>query len=208
MTLVVGLTGGICSGKSTVANILTEMGIPVLDADRVVHQVYRPGTHVYEKLVARFGKEIVDGNGEIDRKKLGAIVFSDPEARAFLENATHPLVEGRMREFVARCRDSKRPLCVIEAALIFEKKKGKLFDKIVTVYCDRETQISRLVKRDGISREEAEKKINSQMPLDEKAKLADHVIDNSGSLEETRRQVEELVALLSQEGNSPGGGGD
>ncbi len=196
-TTVIGITGGICSGKSTVASLFRKKGIPVLDADEVTHNVYLPGTRAYELLVDRFGDSILNELREIDRKKLGNIVFSDPVARKFLEGVTHPAIEGEMRKFVTECSQKGHRLCAIEAALIFEKGKSKLFDKILTVYVDEKTQLERLIKRDKIEVNEALARIRSQMPLAEKARLADYVIDNSGPLAQTEKQVEKIISALT-----------
>lgn len=194
--LTIGLTGGIGSGKSTVAAIFREAGIPVLDADRIVHDVYAPGTAAHSAIVRDFGDKILGSDGTIDRKILGVQIFHNPDKRMRLERITHPEVEKKMREFVETCRKRRRSLCIIEAALIFEKNRGDLFDKVITVWAEKDSRVERLMKRDGLSAEEILSRIDAQLPLEEKVKMGDFAIDNSGSLEDTRKQVRALIDAL------------
>lgn len=193
---IIGLTGGIGTGKSTVAGIFREAGIPVLDADRISWESYLPGSAVHNKIVHLFGRKILMEDGTVNRQALGNMVFKDPEKRGRLEEITHPEIEKRMMEFVRSCENDKKPFCVIEAALIFEKKGGKLFDIVITVSAEMEEQIERLKARDGLPEEEIVRRIEAQLPVREKIKRADFVIDNSGSVANTKVQVYRIIELL------------
>jgi dephospho-CoA kinase len=193
---VFGLTGNIGSGKSTVAAMLREAGIPVLDADRISKEVTAPGGRAYDAVVRAFGKEIVRGDGSIDRVRLGEIVFADPRLRLRLEAITHPAILEAMKEAIAGIEREGKRAVVVEAALIHESGKKGLFEAVISVSCDRETAISRLAARDGMSRSQAEARLRAQMDADRKAGASEYVIDNSGDLEETRRQVERLARIL------------
>jgi len=190
------LTGNIGSGKSTVAAMLRDAGIPVLDADRISRQVTAPGERAYDPVVLAFGKEIVRDDGSIDRKRLGEIVFSDPRLRSRLEAITHPAILEAMKEAIARIAREGHRAVVVEAALIHESGRKGLFEAVISVTCDRETAISRLAARDGMTRGLAEARLRAQLPDDRKADASDYVIDNSGTLDETRRQVERIMRVL------------
>jgi len=197
---VFGLTGNIGSGKSTVAAMLREAGIPVLDADRISREVTAPGGPAYHAVVRAFGREILRDDGSIDRKRLGEIVFSDPGSRERLERITHPAIFGAMKGAIAVIEREGHRAAVVEAALIHESGKKGLFEAVISVTCDRETAISRLADRGGMSRSQAEARLRAQMDADRKAEASDYVIDNSGDLEGTRRQVVVLAgALLGKE---------
>src|SRR5512145_3010507 len=195
---VFGLTGGIGTGKSTVAGMFRDEGIPVVDADRIARDVTAPGQYAYLEIVHRFGRGILDDDGRIDRKRLGDIVFEDPVRRAELETVTHPrIVEGiayALHELAAR----GHPAAIVEAALIHEKGRRGLFEAVIGVRCDRSRQVRRLMERDGIPEEQALRRLSAQMDADEKAKASDYVIDNSGDLESTRAQVRALAARLKR----------
>jgi dephospho-CoA kinase len=193
---VYGLTGNIGSGKSTVAAMLRDAGILVLDADRISRQVTAPGERAYDSVVREFGKEIVRDDGSIDRKRLGEIVFADPRSRSRLEAITHPAILEAMEEAIARIEREGHSAVVVEAALVHESGRKGLFEAVVTVSCDRETAISRLATRDGMTRAQAEARLRAQMGAGEKADASDYVIDNSGDIESTRRQVERLVQTV------------
>jgi dephospho-CoA kinase len=194
---VFGLTGNIASGKSTVAAMFRDLGIPVLDADRISREVTAPGGRAYDAVVREFGPGIVGGDGAIDRKKLGDIVFADPRRRARLEGITHPAILEAMKEALAELARRGNRLAVVEAALIHESGRKGLFEAVIAVRCDRESQVRRLVARDGISEEEAATRLRAQMDAVRKALASDYVIENSGNLEDTRRQVERLARTLS-----------
>ena len=193
---VFGLTGNIGSGKSTVAAMLREAGIPVLDADRISRDVTAPGGKAYDAVVRAFGKGIVRDDGSIDRKRLGEIVFADPASRERLERITHPAILEGMKEAIADVEREGHRAVVVEATLIHESGRRGLFEVVISVTCDRETAISRLAVRDGMSRDEAEARLRAQMNADRKAGASDYVIDNSASLAETARQVNQIARVL------------
>jgi len=193
---IFGLTGNIGSGKSTVAAMLREAGIPVIDADRISREVTAPGGPAYDAVVQAFGGGIVLDDGSIDRKRLGEIVFSDPASRERLERITHPAILEAMKETIAGIEREGHRAAVVEATLIHESGRKGLFDAVVSVACDRETAISRLAARDGMSRSQAEARLRAQMDADRKAGASDYVIDNSASPEETSRQVKRIARIL------------
>ncbi len=185
---VIGLTGNIGTGKSTVMAILAELGAAGIDADKVAHQVMLPGEPAYAQIVAEFGPELAPNGGPINRTQLGQIVFSDPAALARLESIVHPAVTLRIRQLVA---SAQAPAVVIEAIKLLEAGLSvHLCDKIWVVTAPRAVQIRRLMATRGLSEAEAILRIDAQPPQEEKIARADVVIDNSGSLEEVRRQVE------------------
>ncbi len=189
----VGLTGGIACGKSTVSRMLETRGARIVDADRIARDVVQPGQPALLDIRETFGDDVIGADGFLDRKRLGSIVFGDETARKKLEAITHPRIRAeiarRMEEWNATEPGS---LVVVDIPLLFESKLDKLyaFEDILVVYVPRAVQLARLMARDGLSREDAERRIDAQMPIEEKRKLADVVIDNSGSPEETERQVE------------------
>jgi dephospho-CoA kinase len=193
---VYGLTGNIGSGKSTVAAMLREAGIPVLDADRISKEVTAPGGRAYDAVVQAFGGGIVRGDGSIDRKRLGEIVFSDPSLRARLEAITHPAILDAMKEAIAGIERDGHRAAVVEATLIHESGRKGMFDAVISVTCDRETAISRLAARGGMSRRQAVARLRAQMDAERKADASDYVIDNAGDIESTRRQVVVLAKVL------------
>jgi len=190
------LTGNIGSGKSTVAAMLREAGIPVLDADRISREVTAPGGRAYDVVVQAFGRGIVRDDGSIDRKRLGEIVFTDPQLRSKLEAITHPAILEAIKEALSGIEREGHRIAVVEATLIHESGRKGLFEAVISVSCDRETAISRLAARDGMSRAQAEARLRAQMPSDLKAGASDHLIDNSGDIESTRRQVVALIEVL------------
>jgi dephospho-CoA kinase len=190
-----GLTGGIASGKSTVAAMLRELGFPVLDADRLAHQLIEPGTAAHEEVVREFGREILDAKGRVNRSKLGALVFADRGKLEKLNAIVHPRVaEATRLQFDAWEREGKS-VAFVEAALIVEAGMHKSLDGLLVAWCTPEQQAARLRER-GLSEAEARSRIALQMPQDEKLRHATEKIDCSGTLEETRRQVEALAARL------------
>lgn len=191
-----GITGGIASGKSAVAAILRELGFHVIDADALGHSVIEPGTRGFEEIVREFGAGVVGTDGRIDRGKLGALVFADRGKLARLNGIVHPRVEEEMvRKFGEWERDGVRDAAFVEAALLVEAGYQKNLDGLVVAWCRPEQQVERLLAR-GLSEDEARRRIAAQMPAEEKLKYATEKIDCSGSMEETRRQVEELAAKL------------
>ena len=194
------MTGNIGSGKSTVAAMLRDEGIPVLDADRISREVTAPGGRAYDAVVQAFGRGIVRDDGSIDRKRLGEIVFSDPGSRERLERITHPAILEAMKEAIAALDREGHRAVVVEAALIHESGRKGLFEAVISVTCDRETAISRLASREGMSRGQAEARLRAQMDADRKAGASDYVIDNSGGIDSTRRQVAALAKTLRGNG--------
>jgi dephospho-CoA kinase len=193
-----GLTGGIASGKSTVAGILRELGFPVLEADPMAHQVMAPGQPAYNKVVSLFGETILDGDKRVDRRRLAAIVFNDREKLHQLNAIIHPRVADEVRRKFAELESSgKHVVAFMEAALIFEAGLHKKLDGVVVAWCLPEQQLARLKER-GLSEAEAGKRIAMQMPVSEKLALATEKINCSGSIGETRRQVEALAAKLRE----------
>ncbi len=191
-----GLTGGIGSGKSTVAAMFRDEGIPVVDADRIARDVTAPGEYAYLEIVQRFGHGILREDGAIDRKKLGEIVFADPARRAELESVTHPRIVEGIAYAVQRLAAEDHRVVIVEAALIHEKGRGGMFDAVIGIRCRREQQVARLVARDGIPQEKALLRLAAQMDIEAKANASEYVIDNSGDLPATRAQVRALAALL------------
>ena len=178
------------------AAMLREAGIPVLDADRISREVTAPGGRAYDDVVHAFGGGIVRDDGAIDRKRLGEIVFSDPRLRERLEALTHPAILETMKEALADLARKGHRAAVVEATLIHESGRKGLCEAVISVTCDRETAISRLADRDGMPRGDAEARLRAQMDPDRKAGASDHVIDNSGDIGSTRRQVERLARIL------------
>jgi dephospho-CoA kinase len=192
---LIGLTGGAGSGKSTVAAMFRELGAAVVDADEATHAVYAPGTPGFEAVVREFGEEFVR-NGEIDRKKLGEVVFNDPAQRRRLNAIVHPLVRQWMAERTAEAVEGGAEVVVQDVPLLFENGLQGLFSGTVLVYARPAVQLRRLIEERGLSAARADAVLAAQMPIDEKRPLADVVVDNNGSLDETRRQVEEVWARV------------
>ena len=193
---IFGLTGGIGGGKSTVAGMFRDEGIPVVDADRISRDVTAPGQYAYLEIVHRFGREILKEDGEIDRKRLGEIVFADPFRRAELEEVTHPRIVEGIAYALQKLDAEGHPAAIVEAALIHEKGRRGLFEAVIGVRCERALQVKRLMARDGIPEEQALLRLSAQMDADSKAKASDYLIDNSGGMEATRAQVRALAARL------------
>lgn len=190
---VIGLTGNIATGKSTVAGMLEKLGARIIDADRVARDIVKPGEPAWKEIAEKFGKGMLNDDGTINRGKLGEIVFNDEAKRKALNDITHPRIIGAIRELVAGYKNENIPVVVIEAALIVEKGGLKnLIDSLIVVVSSEESQIERLTARNGYSREEALARIRSQMPSAEKAGHADYLIDNSGSPENTEEQVKSV----------------
>ena len=198
--LLVGLTGGIATGKSMVSALLRQLGCEIIDADLLAREVVEPGRPAWTTIVAEFGQDVVTGDGALDRKRLGAIVFANPERRRRLEAITHPAIRER---FQARLDELAEKgftgIVIFDAAVMIESGNYKNMDRLVVVVTDEPTQMSRLRGRDGTDDAEGRRKIASQMPLSEKAKLADYVIDNSGDRHATAEQVRRVFAALMSE---------
>jgi dephospho-CoA kinase len=198
--LLVGLTGGIATGKSTVSALLRQFGSEVIDADLLAREVVEPGQPALAQIVTEFGRDLLTADGQLDRKRLGAIVFADPERRRRLEAITHPAIRER---FAARLAELDAQgfagIVVFDAPVMIESGNYKNMERMIVVVTDDVTQMTRLNGRDGTGDAENRRKIASQMPLAEKAKLADYVIDNSGSREATAEQVRRVFAALMSE---------
>ena len=188
--LKVGLTGSIAVGKSYVLSVLAELGCVTFDADKIAHLVMEAGHPAYNDIVREFGKGVLAGDGSIDRRKLGAIVFIDEARRKRLNEIVHPRVIEAQNRLLAEA-ETHHPdgIAVIDAALMIESGGYKRFEKLIVVYCDRKTQISRLMHRANIPREEAEQRIAAQMSSEEKLRYADYRINTAGTFEQTRELV-------------------
>jgi dephospho-CoA kinase len=196
--LRVGLTGGIASGKSTVASLLRDYEYPVLDADSIARELLEPGQDAYQEVLREFGDGILARGGAVDRAKLGALVFSDEQKRLRLNQILHPRIQKVVREwFAALDRPGGPDLAFEDAALILESGARKNFDCVVVCWCRPEQQIERLQER-GLSAADAQLRIAAQMPMQEKRSLADEEIDCSASVEQTQRQVKAVLAKLKQ----------
>jgi dephospho-CoA kinase len=197
--LIVGLTGGVASGKTIVSKILREEGAYIIDADQIAREMVQPHTPVWNDLISVFGKEILDKEGAIHRKKLAAIVFSDPQQRNLLNQMMHPRIKEEIdRRVEGIGQKDPEAIVVIDAALLVELGYHREMDKLIVVTSTVRQQIERLKEREGASEEEARKILSSQMILDEKLKVADFVIPNEGSLEETRRMAKEVFQELKR----------
>lgn len=197
--IVVGLTGGIASGKSTVASILAGLGAGIIDADRLAREAVAKDTPAYSRIAAHFGAGILQPDGTIDRKRLGAIVFSDPHQRHVLESIVHPWVKAETDRLIAQLRRGRRvPVAVMDVPLLFESgmHQGRELAEVIVVYAPESVQVRRLAARDGLTEAEALTRIRTQMSIELKKTLATRVIDNSGRLEETRAQTVELFRIL------------
>jgi dephospho-CoA kinase len=196
-----GLTGGIASGKSAVAGMLREMGFRVIHADALGHEMMEPGTRAFEEIAREFGEGVIGADGRIDRGKLGKVVFAERGKLERLNAIVHPRVEEEMvRKFVEWEKNGVKDAAFVEAALLVEAGYQKNLDGLVVAWCQPEQQMERLLAR-GMSAVEARRRIAAQMPAEEKLKFATEKIDCSGSMEETRRQVEELAAKLRRGAN-------
>ena len=202
--LRVGLTGSIGVGKSFVANTLRELGCHVLDADDTAREVVTPGSPGLDAVVRAFGADLLEPGGTLDRKKLGALVFRDEDKRNRLNSILHPLIIARQDEQL-RAWEMKDAdgIAVVDAALMIESGGYKRFDKLIVVHCNHDVQLQRLMARDGLSREEAEKRIRAQMPQEEKKQFADYLIDTSDGFDIARKRTaqvyEELLASLKMD---------
>lgn len=194
-----GLTGGIACGKSTVAEMLRELGAYLIDADKIGHEMLLPSSAVFPDLVSAFGRGILDSTGSIDKKKLGPLVFADPAKLQQLNSIVHPRIIERTGQLATEyCAKNPGAVVIVDAALIFETGIPCRFVKTIVAWCRPEQQMERLIAKTGLSHEQAEQRISSQMPADEKRQLADFVIDCSHTLEETRGQVQGLYPVLQK----------
>ena len=197
MARIIGITGGIASGKSTVTEFLRQQGYQVIDADQVVHELQEPGGRLYQALLSTFGSSILQEDGRLDRPKLGAMIFGNPELLAQSSQIQNQIIREELagrRDLLAEMED----IFFMDLPLLFELQYEDWFDQIWLVDVTKETQLSRLMNRNALSQEEAEKRIVAQLSLREKRKRADVLIDNNGSLEETRQQIRDALQKLER----------
>jgi len=203
--LKVGLTGGIGCGKSHILREFHKLGVYTIDADEIAHEVILPDQSAYEQILEIFGPEILASDRTINRKKLGERVFSNEQAREKLNQIVHPLVleeEARRVAEIEEREDPKSPILMVDAALMVETGSYRKYDCVVVVYCTPQVQLQRVIARDRLSEEEALQRIQSQMPLLEKIKYADYIIENSGRLSETNEQIKHIFTELANLGAS------
>ncbi|WP_317950943.1 dephospho-CoA kinase [Rossellomorea marisflavi] len=194
MANIIGLTGGIASGKSTVSAFLQDKGYTIIDADLAARMVVEVGQPAYLAIVDAFGKGILQENGQIDRAGLGAIIFNDQTKRNLLNGIVHPAVRSMMLSHKDEAIENGKQTIIMDIPLLFESDLTWMVDRTIVVTVEEDVQLSRLMKRNELTEEEAASRISSQLPLREKAEKADAVIDNNGSVEDTLKQVEELLA--------------
>lgn len=193
MALVIGLTGSIGTGKSTIANQFKKLNIPVIDADLIAREVVEPGKEAYNEIVNTFGQEIVQEDGSLNRPRLGGIVFADENKRKILNSIIHPAIRREMlrqRDFYI---EQGEPCIVLDIPLLFESKLTNFVDKIIVVYTSKENQLQRILKRDDISEEEALQRMNAQIDIAKKVEWADEVINNDGSIAESEAQLIDIL---------------
>ncbi|MBN2899598.1 MAG: dephospho-CoA kinase [Clostridia bacterium] len=191
--MIIGLTGSIATGKSTVTHYLLSKGYPVIDSDKIAREVVAKGSSVLEDIVSAFGLGILQPDGDLDRKALGAIVFSDEEARLQLNEITHPAINAEMHRQIAYWEAKGQRLIFCDVPLLFEGDMEENFDEVWVVYVPEEIQVARLMMRDDIDEESAEAKINSQFSIEDKKEMADEVIWNDDALEKTYEQVNKIL---------------
>jgi dephospho-CoA kinase len=186
---LIGLTGGIATGKSEVARMLAAHGATIIDADELAREVVRPGQPALAQIVERFGVQMLNDDGTLDRTGLAKVVFADPQARADLERITHARIGELIQQGIAAAFARDAHLVVVDIPLLFEGRRDDMFEGTLLVYAPRDVQLRRLMSRDGIGREEAEQRLGAQLPIDEKRARATWVIDNSGAVADTEQQL-------------------
>jgi len=199
---VLGLTGGIGSGKSMVAQMFSRLGAVVIDADQLAREVVEPGQPALQEIAATFGSDVLLPDGRLDRPKLAGIIFADAAERAKLDAITHPRIRARMDEEI-KARRSGPGVLIADIPLLYENDRTQTVEKVIVVWVDPKTQLLRIRQRDGLSADAARQRIDAQMPLDAKRARADHVIDNSGSRDDTRAQVEAIYRLYAPAASGP-----
>jgi dephospho-CoA kinase len=198
--LRVGLTGNIASGKSNAARVFAELGAVIIDADLIAHELMSPGHETYESVVQAFGSEILNPDRTINRKALGRIVFAQEQRRLVLNGLVHPAVRAQVELRIAGIRETNpRAIAIVDAALMVETGYFRLHDRLVVITCSSSLQLARLINRDGCTLEEARARIAAQLPIEDKLKLADYIIETSGTLRETREQVDAVYRSLVRE---------
>jgi dephospho-CoA kinase len=193
----IGLTGGIATGKSHVRARFDELGVPTIDADVLAREAVAPGSQGLAAVVKRFGRGVLDESGALNRAALATIVFADPAARRDLEAIVHPIVRRQAGEWFRALDPARHPFAIADIPLLFETGGNRDYATVIVTACDPETQVTRVMERDGISETQARQRLAAQLPIDEKVRRADHVIRTDGSFEETDRQVRDLFAILS-----------
>jgi dephospho-CoA kinase len=196
----VALTGGIATGKSHVRAEFEKLGVPAIDSDVLARHAVAPGTAGLAAVTSRFGSGVLDANGALDRHKLAAVVFADPAARRDLEAIVHPIVRTATEAWFASLDPSRHPFAVADIPLLYETGRDADFDAVIVTACAPETQVRRVMTRDGATEEEARQRIAAQLPIEDKVTRADYVIRTEGAVEETNRQVAEVYRLLSRHG--------
>ena len=193
-----GLTGGIATGKTTISNYLKSIDIPVLDADEYARKVVEPGTPGLAEITNTFGEQVLRADGSLNRKLLGQIVFNDSSARQTLNDITHPRIQQMMADELHRLAEQQIPLVILDIPLLLENKNVAGADAVMVVTIPESLQLTRLMQRNNLTEKEAHARISAQMPLVEKEKLADFVIDNSGTISNTQKQVEKVIQKIRQ----------
>ncbi len=196
--LVVGLTGGIASGKSTVSRMFEQAGIPVICSDELAREVVRSGSPGLSEIRRIFGDDVLDDEGELDREAMARLVFHDPSKRKLLESIIHPRVAEEQNKRLKTLERQGHSIVVIDVPLLYEVGWERLVDLVVVVYTPRHVQEERLVNRDGMSADDARSRLDAQMTIDEKRRLADRLVDNGNTLEDTRRQVASIIEELKE----------
>ncbi|XP_072028665.1 dephospho-CoA kinase domain-containing protein-like [Amphiura filiformis] len=196
---LIGLTGGIASGKSTVANYFRDLGVTIIDADKIARKVVEPHRPAWKLIVRHFGEEILLEDGSINRAKLGTIIFADHSKRRVLNSCTHPYIQREMFSEIVKCFIRGEHYAILDIPLLYEGSKLLSFiNQVIVVYCDKENQLFRLMARNYLTKEEAQQRIDAQMSLDKKCDLADHVIDNNQTKDRTKEAVLNLHAKFQQ----------
>ena len=193
----IGLTGGIATGKSTAIKLIEGLGFPVIDADLIARQVTEKNSLGLSRVVSYFGNAILKSDQSLDRKRLGAIIFNDADQRLILENILHPLIQAEVKKLKDQYTAMGKSVCFYDVPLLFEKNLVHLFDSVVMIWCDRPQQLNRLVMRSKLTLEEAESRINSQVPMCEKVRAAHHCVDNSTDLASLEIQINHLIKTLA-----------
>ncbi|KAA8446575.1 dephospho-CoA kinase [Weissella paramesenteroides] len=193
-----GLTGGIATGKTTISNYLKTKGIPVLDADEYARKVVEPGTPGLTDIVNTFGKQVLQSDGSLNRKLLGQIIFNDMTARQKLNDITHPRIQQMMTDELQKLAKGKTPLVILDIPLLLENHNIAGADAIMVVTVPESIQLNRLMQRNNLTKEEAQRRIDAQMPLSEKEKLADFIVDNSGTIANTLTQVDKVIQNITE----------
>ena len=192
----IALTGGIATGKTHVRAEFEKLGVPTIDADVLARQAVAPGTPGFAAVVARFGREVLDPSGDLDRRRLGAVVFDDANARRDLEAIVHPFVRHEMDQWFGSLAGQRHPFAIADIPLLYETGRDKDFDAVIVTACPPDMQVQRIVRRDGLTEAEARQRVAAQLPIDEKVSRADFVIDTSAAVADTNRQVLDLYTRL------------